>query len=468
MEFRLPKLPKILQFNRGAAAGSDEVPLALLEFQSPTAAVIATPLPVTAQYSNVIITAMVFSAILLSAFMKVDKIISGTGKLVSTAPTVVVQPFVTSIVDSINVSEGQIVHKGDILATLNPTYAAADLSALTAQEQSYAAQVAELQAQENGTPYIPDPSNPASVLQLQTYNQMVGQYKFTMDDYAQKISALQTNIAGFEEQARYYQQRLAIASNVEGMRKNLQQLQVGSKLDTLAATDDRVNIQSELSNAISSADASRRDLASQEAERNSFDQQWKATVSQQLATAINNLTEAQQSLAKDRLNEQLVQLTAPRDSIVLSVAKVSSGSVVQSGDLLMQLVPVDSSFQVEADITGDDSGYVHPGDKVNIKFDTLPFLQFGQAQGTVVTVSPDSLNPQDGQTGAPTVPGTVTTLYYRTTISLDELNLHNTPPGFHLVPGMPLTADVKVGTRSILGFFTRRILPVAYESLHEP
>jgi HlyD family secretion protein len=289
-----------------------------------------------------------------------------------------------------------------------------------------------------------------------------------MEDYAQKINQLQTQIAGFNAQANYYRQRLAIASNVEGMRKDLQQLQVGSKLDTLAATDDRVNIQSGLATATSSAAAAERELAAQQAERDSFDQQSKATVSQSLAEAINNLTQANQSLAKAKLNDQLVELVAPRDSIVLSVSKVSAGSVMQSGELLMQLVPIDAPFAVEADISGVDSGYVHPGDKVNVKFDTLPFLQYGQAEGTVLTISPDSFNPQDSATGAPTLPDTQRSLYYRATISLDELNLHNTPQGFRLVPGMPLEADVRVGTRTVLGYFTRQILPVAYESLHEP
>jgi len=460
-------------FRRPKAApttAADDAPmsLAVLEFQSPTAAILATPMPLLARYSNFVVTALVFTTLAASGIMRVDKIVAATGKLVSSAPTVVVQPFVTSIVQTINVSEGQIVHKGDILATLNPTFASADLTALTAQQQAYAAQVARLQAQENGTPYNPDPANPASALQMQTYNQQQGQYNFTMEDYAQKINQLQTQIAGYDAQAKYYRQRLDIASNVEGMRKDLQQLQVGSKLDTLAATDDRVNIQSGLATALSSSAAAQRELAAQQAERDSYDQQSKATISQQLADAINNLTQANQSLTKAKLNDQLVELAAPRDSIVLSVSKVSSGSVVQSGELLMQLVPIDAPFAVEADISGVDSGYVHPGDKVNVKFDTLPFLQYGQGEGTVVTISPDSFNPQDSSSGAPTLPNSQHTLFYRATISLDELNLHNTPPGFRLVPGMPLEADVRVGTRSVLGYFTRQILPVAYESLHEP
>lgn len=461
LNFRRPK-------PQPAPAEDEPMSLAVLEFQSPTAAILARPMPRLARHANFVVTALVFTTLAASGIMRVDKIVSATGKLISSAPTVVVQPFVTSIVQTINVQEGQIVHKGDILATLNPTYATADLTALTSQQQAYSAQVARLQAQENGTPYDPDPSNPASALQMETYNQQQGQYNFTMEGYAQKINQLQTQIAGYQAQAKYYQQRLAIASNVEGMRKNLQQLQVGSKLDTLAATDDRVNIQSSLANATSSAAAAMRELAAQQAERDSFSQQAKATVSQQLAEAINNLTQANQSLAKAKLNDKLVELVAPRDSIVLSVSKVSSGSVMQSGQLLMQLVPIDAPFAVEADISGAESGYVHPGDKVNVKFQTLPFLQYGQAMGTVLTVSPDSFNPQNTTDGAPTLPDSQHNLYYRATISLDELNLHNTPKGFRLVPGMPLTADVRVGTRSILGYFTRQILPVAYESLHEP
>jgi HlyD family secretion protein len=459
---------------RGKAVSAGEVdtlPLAVLEFQSPTAAIIATPVPVMARLTSFWITLLVLSMLIIASVMHVDKIVSAPGKLVSTASTIVVQPFVTSIVQTIDVQEGQIVHRGDVLATLNPTYASADLTALTSQQQAYSAEVARLQAQENGTVYNPDPANPSSALQLSTYYQQVGQYNFTMQDYAEKIKEAQTNIAGYNQQAAYFRQRLGVASNVEAMRKNLQQLQVGSKIDTLAATDDRLNIASSLASAQSSAIASERDLASQEAQRDSFDQQWKATVSQQLSDAINNLTQAEQSLAKAKLNDQLVELTAPRDSIVLSVAQSSVGSVLQSGQTLMELVPLDAPLDVEADVSGNDSGYVHPGDKVKIKFDTLPFIQYGTAEGVVKSVSPDSFNPQDptglAVAGA-ALPGTPQTLYYKADISLDELNLHNTPPGFRLVPGMPVNADVMVGTRTIMGYFTRRILPVAYDSMHEP
>jgi hypothetical protein len=51
--------------------------------------------------------------------------------------------------------------------------------------------------------------------------------------------------------------------------------------------------------------------------------------------------------------------------------------------------------------------------------------------------------------GGSTLPNRPSTLYYRAEISLEELALHHTPAGFRPMPGMAITADVKVGTRSI-------------------
>ncbi len=467
-------LPKAI-ISRNAVAGAETMPLAVLEFQSPTAAVIATPVPFVGRYINWLVSALILSGLTASGLMPVDKLVTASGALVSTVPDTVVQAFAgdsnASIIKSINVHEGEFVAKGQVLATLNPTYAEADLTSLTQQQQSYAAQVAQLQAQENGTPYYGDPSNPAATLALQTYNQQMGQYKSTIEYYDQQISQLQTQIKGYDEQAAYYRQRLSIAANVETMRKDLQKLQVGSRLETLAATDDRVGMQASLESAISSAKAAEKQIASISAQRDSANQQWKANISQQLATALNNLAQAQQALDKAKLNNSLVVLTAPQDSIVESIASVSVGSQLQSGQSIMELTPVDTPLSVQVDIDGSQSGYVAVGDPVAIKLITLPYLQYGQLSGTVTFISPQSINPLDqqayGVNGVP-FPNAPRDLFYKAQISIDVMNLHNLPRGFHLVPGMPVEADVKVGEHTMLAYFARQILPVAYQSMHEP
>ena len=66
-----------------------------------------------------------------------------------------------------------------------------------------------------------------------------------------------------------------------------------------------------------------------------------------------------------------------------SVDKVSVGSVLQSGEHFITLVPNNTPLEIEANISGRDNGHVHVNDPVIIKFDTFPFSQYGFAEGTV-------------------------------------------------------------------------------------
>jgi HlyD family secretion protein len=471
----LPPLRRLLPkgINKAVAVEPDALPLAVLEFQSPTAAIIAMPIPRIARSTNLIISTMVLLMITMACVLKTERIVSAPGELDSTESDISVQAFnAQSIVRALNVHQGEVVKAGQVLATIDPTYTAADLTSLTQQEQNYAAQVAELQALENNQPYLADPSNPYSVLAAQTYNQQMGTYHASMDNYTQQISQLQQEIDGYHQQQTYYSQRLAIASNVETMRKKLQQLQVGSQLDTEAATDSRVTVQAQLSSAASSASASEKQLASVQAQRDGFAQQFRGQISAQLATALNDLSQAKQALAKAQLNGELVDLVSPQDAVVQSVAPIAIGSVLNAGQQVFDLAPINAPFVVTANIDAKESGYVHVGNQVVISFDTLASMQYGTAKGTVISVSPESINPNDQQQVAmsgPPIPGTPpNTLYYTAQISVDELNLHNLPDGFRLMPGMPVEADLVVGRRTIIEYFLQRIVPVAYNAMREP
>ena len=58
--------------------------------------------------------------------------------------------------------------------------------------------------------------------------------------------------------------------------------------------------------------------------------------------------------------------------------------------------------------------------------------------------------------------------FYRFRGTIDDVNFHDTPPGFRLVPGMPIVADVKVGKRTVLSYLLSRVLPVALDGMREP
>jgi len=215
----------------------------------------------------------------------------------------------------------------------------------------------------------------------------------------------------------------------------------------------------------------RRNLAAMTAERDAYIQGWRAEVSQKLSEATRKLSDAREQSNKAKLRRELVELRADADATVQSVAKVSVGSVMQSGQHFITLVPADAPLEIEANIIGRDNGFVHVGDPVAIKFDTFPYSQYGMAEGTVRVVSPDSFTAQDearNPTSAVPLPPASTEPFYRARIAIDKAALHDVPGGFRVVPGMPVTADVKVGKRTVLSYLLGRIMPVATEGMREP
>jgi HlyD family secretion protein len=468
---RLPKRSSKGSSSKDVAVADDTeaLPLAVLEFQSPTASVIARQMPAVARYTTSYITLLIFSVLLVCCIKRVDKQVPTSGVLVSSAPDAVIQVLAASTVQDVKVHEGDIVSKGQVLVVLDKYVPNQDYTSLSSQEQNDAAQVAELQAQENGTPYRIDPNNPYSALQYNTYSQMQNQYKYTLEDYDHKISSLRQQIIGEQQQAHDYQIRLGTALQQVKIYQELYDHHVGSLIELQQAEDSAQALQAQLQAAQSAATSGAQDLASQQSERAGFDQQFRASISAQLATAQNNLAQAQALLAQAKVTNDEVTLTAPEDAMVQSMSGLSEGSVVQPGVPLMTLLPLDAPLSVEADLDSHFSALVKVGDPVEIKFVTLPFVQYGAAQGRVTYISPESINPLVQNTpGMTPLPGGPQDLYFKMDVSLDVINLHNTIPGFRLVPGMPLEADVKTGTRTVMDFFTSKLLPVAYTGFSSP
>ncbi len=442
----------------------------ILEFQRPSATIVNAPIPRSARGVAWVITSMALALIAATGFISVDQVVTAKGIVISRSPTILVQPLDTAIVRSIEVSEGQQVHAGDILAKLDPTFAAADLSTLTTQISNLSAEAARLQAEANGKPFDYAGDEPDWLLQLSIFNHRQAEFRLRMENYADKIAELTSVVARAESDSSGYDARAQVATRVEQIRKELEARELGSRLNTLAASDARVEMERARANAEETIQTAERDLAALKAERDSFAQNWSADVGQKLSEANGKLAEAQAQLNKAQLRRKLVEIRAQTDAIVQSLAKVSVGSVLQSGQPFITLIPMDASLEVEANIPGDENGFVHVGDPVAIKFDTLPYAQYGMAQGTVGVVSPNSFTAQEearNPTSALPVQST-TQPFYRARVSIDRVALRDTPPGFRLIPGMPVTADVMVGQRTVLNYLIGRVAPIFKEGMREP
>lgn len=454
-----------------AAVKNDAVTPILLEFESASAAVIAEPVPKRSRYTVWLLSSMFLVLLALVALVPIDRVVVTTGKVITTGSNVAIQPLETSIVRSIDVREGQVVKAGQLLARLDPTFAAADAGALETQVASLQAEVNRLQAEVEQRPYVGDGTAP-SQLQLLIFTQRSAERTFRLENYRQKIDSLRVRVAQAMSDVESYTARLSVAQRVEAMRVELERQAVGSKLNTYQAQQDRNEAARLLETARSQAMGTQRDLDALTAERDGYIQQFQTEASQFLTEQGRKLAEAVENLNKARLRRDLVEIRAEKESIVLSVAPVSVGSVMQSAEQFITLVPVDAPLEVETVLDGRDAGFVRVGDYVTIKFDTFPYSIYGTAEGTLRVVSPDSFrNPESDrarQQGRPRSEDDFGAVYYRTRVSIDALQLHDLPPGFRLTPGMPVTADVKIGKRTVLAYLFSRVIPIAVEGMREP
>jgi hemolysin D len=453
----------------------DDMPQELLDFHSPSAALVALPPRPIARYLIWVVSSMAVAVLVVMGTFPLDRVVSAQGELVSTAPTLLVQPLETAIVKSIDVKEGEVVHKGQVLAHLDPTMTGADATNLRQQTEAYRAEIDRLTAEAMGTDYHPDLDNPASTSQAAMFMRRQAEFKAKIQNYTQQISSLKSDVLGFQASAAMYAGRVKLATDVRNMREQLQRDQVGSRLSSLSAQDDLMEIQRSQITAQQSAAGAQGKLSAMIAEEQGYIQNWKAQVYQELTEAQHKYYEAKGDLDKAVLRQSLVVMRAQADAVVLTIAKVSVGSVLNPASQFITLVPLDAPLEVEAKLKGDESGYVKLGDPALIKFATFSYTQYGGAQATVRNVSADSFtkdnnNNQPGTASAPASDsqGGATDTFYRIRLRVDRYTLHGAPNYFHPTPGMPVTADIKVGKRTILRYLLSSVLPVATEGMREP
>ena len=292
------------------------MPPALLEFESPTAALVGAPVKPAARSILWSVVSAVVASTAIAALFPIDMVVSGAGRVVSLRATNVVQPLETAIVRAINVREGQKVHAGEVLARLDPTFSGADVSALQATVKSFQAEVDRLAAEASGTPYQPTSTDPSTVLQVAIFGQRQAQYRYQLESYNQKISGLQAQLIRSEQDVKAFTDRVQIASVLESKRRELERLQVGSQMNRMIAEDQRIEMERNLTQAQGAAERARRDLQQMMAERDGFEQQWKAKISEDLTLRTRSLSDASESLRKATLRRELVDLRADQDAVV--------------------------------------------------------------------------------------------------------------------------------------------------------
>jgi len=268
--------------------------------------------------------------------------------------------------------------------------------------------------------------------------------------------------------------------DVERMREQLEHDQVGSRLDTLSAVTARLEAERQVLSYVDQEENAKQTLTALKGQLDNYNQQWFADVSANIMQDSVQLATYQDQLEHAALNYKLIDLRADQDATVLSVAPVSVGAVLQPGQTFFTLVPLNAPLEIDAQVTANEAGFVVVGQPAIIKFSTFPDLEFGYGTGSVRVVSSDSfLTSNSAQSNGPSAAGTTPSAVFTgqtaqsayfndVRVTLDRLALKNVPKELHIIPGMAVEADLRVGSHTVFQYVTERFAPIVTEGMREP
>lgn len=435
------------------------------EFQPDAIEVEESTPPRIARMTLYTVVALIAAAITWASLSQVDTIVAAQGKLISTSPNIVVQPLETSVVRNIHVKAGDVVGRGQALATLDPTFSQADVDQLRTRLTALDANIHRLQAELNNQKFIVvDSGNQDQVLQAKLFAERKAFYETSLRNYDAQIASAQANLKTSQSEEVTLQQRLETLRSIETMRETLMDKAVGSKLNYLLSRDARLDIDGNLARLRGNQVDYTHRIERSRAEQQTFIEDFRRTAYQDLVDAIAKRNSAVEDLKKAELRQQLIVLKAPVDSIVLEIASRTVGSVVREAETLFVLVPRNENLQAEVNVEGKDIGQVAVGQSVRLKFDAFPFQKYGTGHGTVRVVSRDSFAPDTKNDAT----RHMSSPYYRILIDVDEARLRSQPADFQMIPGMAVTAEMKVGHRSVMSYFLYPLIRGLDESIREP
>jgi len=425
------------------------------------------PLPRLARTTLYALASMLVLFLLWATFFKVDRVVVAHGRIITPLPDIVVQPLETAIIQSIDVQVGQVVKKGQKLATLDSTFAEADQAELKNHIASLDNQTERLKAELSGkNPPLNPHADADTKMEAELSSERQANYKAQMEKLNETIAGLRAALDTNKHDQQILETRVKSLQEIENMQEKLVAQQFGARVHLLEARDKRLEVERDMDLAKNREQELKRQLAASEAEKSAFELTWRQKMMEDLLAAAHDRDTQSEQLLKANRRHKLVTLVAPTDSVVLEIAKLSQGSVIREAETLFTLVQLDTTLESEVQIDSIDTGYVKVGDTARLKLDAFPFQKHGTLTGQIQTISEDAFR-RDNQ-GNPSLLAQGTDAFYLSRITFGKSKLKNMPEQAKLLPGMTLTAEIVVGQRSVISYLLWPLGKAVDESIGEP
>lgn len=396
-----------------------------------------------------------------AALYEIEESARATGRVIPSQQVQVVQSLEGGIVSAVMAREGDIVEAGDVLMQIDDTRFASEQGELREQSSAIAAEAARLRAEAEFAPDLTFSDelvarNPrATAVEQEVFvsrrDQLVRELEVLDAQLVQQRSALAESRAQRAKTAAV----IAPLSEEAELTKGMVNRGVVPRIELLRLQSRLAELSGDIAVSLAAEPRIKAAISEVESQIEATRSAYVLAARQRLAKLQLELAVVQETLraANDRVTR--AQLRAPVRGTVNTIHTTTLGAVVQPGAALVDIVPIDDSLLIEADLGPRDIAFVRLGEPASVKITAYDYLVYGAMEGEVVRIGADTIQRPDG------------TEFFRVVIRTDRSYLGSAENPLPITSGMIASVDIQTGQKTVLSYLAKPILRAQSEALRE-
>jgi len=391
-------------------------------------------------------------------------IASGTVSVENNRKTV--QHLEGGIVKQILVRDGDRVKAGQTLIRMEDVQPLAQLQLIRGQRNALLALAARLRAEQDGNTELtfPDELNAQSddsrvqesiIGQLNIFEARRNAIEGQRQILEHRVAQFREEIIGLQAQIRSANQQLELIEDELKDLKFLFDKRLTPKSRLLALQRRRTEIQGERGQNLAAIARAKQNIAEVEISIFQLRTEQVSEVVSEYREVETELLGLQERLEAAEDVQRRTYVNSPTDGVVVDMQIHSTGTVIQPGERLLDVVPGNEKLVIKARVKPTDIDIVHAGLPAQVRLVVLNQRVTLTVEGTVSWVSADRL--MDERSGE---------YFFTARIDLDDSNDPHLK-GLTLLPGMPVEVLIRTGERTLLQYLVSPIRESLMRSLRE-
>ncbi|MBD9675346.1 HlyD family type I secretion periplasmic adaptor subunit [Pseudomonas sp. PDM18] len=403
---------------------------------------------------------LLVAAITWAYFADIEEVTKGEGKAIPSSKVQTIQNLEGGIVSEIFVREGQVVEKNQPLLRLDDTRFSSNKGETEADRNSLEARVERLSAEAEGREpvFTDDLKKDAPQVvedQLALYQTRMQRQNSELNILQEQLRQKGQELQEFRAKVQQYRSSLGLVQQEINMSEPLVKAGAVSPVELLRLRRSAVEISGDL-NATNLA-IPRAEAAVNEIQRKIEESKlgFRSDALKELndvRTDLNKLTATSRAI-DDKVNRTLV--VSPMRGIVKQLKVNTIGGVVQPGNDMVEIVPLEDNLLVEARVRPQDIAFLHPGQPATVKFTAYDYTIYGGLKAKLELISADTITDDKGNS------------FYMIQVRTDKNHLGTDAKPLLIIPGMVATVDIITGEKSVLDYILKPVLKARWEALRE-